>query len=315
MIKIRLGISSCLLGHKVRYDAGDQEDRFLTGTLGQYVEFVPVCPEAECGLGVPREPMRLEGSATAPRLRTVRTKQDLTQRLLTWAGQRVEELAHEDLDGFIFKSKSPSCGKARVKVYNDRGVPRCTGVGLFAKVFMARLPRLPVEDEGRLHDPEVRENFMERLFFYQRWREFLEQRPDPGQLVAFHTRHKLQILAHNVEHYRRLGRLVARAGEMILQEALAEYQGLALEALRLKATIKKNTKVLHHLMGYFKKQLSRDEKQELLETIESYRRGEAPLIVPVTLVNHYVRRYQEPHLKEQFYLNPHPLELMLRNHA
>jgi uncharacterized protein YbgA (DUF1722 family)/uncharacterized protein YbbK (DUF523 family) len=315
MSSIKLGISSCLLGEKVRYDGGHRWDRCLTDTLGRFVSFVPVCPETECGLGTPREPMRLEGLPEAPRLVTVRTGQDLTECLLAWAQGRVEELAREDLDGFIFKSKSPSCGPARVKVYNDRGVPRRTGVGLFAGLFMTRFPLVPVEDEGRLHDPEIRENFIERLFFYGRWRALLAQPPSLGDLVAFHTRHKLQILAHSVEHYHRLGRLVARAGEMFWPEVLAEYQGLALEALRLKATIKKNTNVLDHLMGYFKKRLSRAEKQELIDIIESYRRGEVPLIVPLTLVNHYVRQYQEPYLKEQFYLNPHPLELMLRHHA
>jgi uncharacterized protein YbgA (DUF1722 family)/uncharacterized protein YbbK (DUF523 family) len=315
MSKIRLGLSSCLLGAKVRFDGGHRWDRFITDTLGQYVEFVPVCPEVECGLGVPREPMRLEGVPAAPRLLTVRTRQDLTQRLLTWARRRVAALAQEDLDGFIFKAKSPSSGMARVKVYNDRGVPTNTGVGLFARVFMDHFPLLPVADEGRLHDPETRENFIERIFFHRRWRELLGQQPNLGDLVTFHTRHKLQILAHSPELYRQLGRLVARARELPLPEVLAAYLAMAMAALRLKATVKKNANVLYHLLGYFKKQLTSDEKQEMLEIIDSYRRGEAPLIVPVTLVNHYVRQYREPYLKEQFYLQPHPLELKLRNHA
>jgi len=315
MSKIRLGLSSCLLGAKVRFDGGHRWDRFITDTLGQYVEFVPVCPEVECGLGVPREPMRLEGVPAAPRLLTVRTRQDLTQRLLTWARRRVAALAQEDLDGFIFKAKSPSSGMARVKVYNDRGVPTNTGVGLFARVFMDHFPLLPVADEGRLHDPEIRENFIEGIFFHRRWRELLGQQPNLGDLVIFHTRHKLQILAHSPELYRQLGRLVARARELPLPEVLAAYLAMAMAALRLKATVKKNAKVLYHLLGYFKKQLTGDEKQEMLEIIDSYRRGEVPLIVPVTLVNHYVRQYREPYLKEQFYLQPHPLELKLRNHA
>jgi uncharacterized protein YbgA (DUF1722 family)/uncharacterized protein YbbK (DUF523 family) len=315
MSKIKLGISSCLLGNKVRYDGGDREDRFITGTLGPYVEFVPVCPEVECGLGVPREPMRLVGRPEAPRLLTVRTRQDLTPRLLAWAEERVRALAREDLAGFIFKSKSPSSGMTRVKVYNDRGRPTATGAGLFARVFMERFPLLPVEDEGRLHDPEIRENFIERVFFQQRWQEFLGQSPDRGGLVAFHTRHKLQFLAHSTELYRQLGRLVARARELPWQELLTAYPALAMKALKLKATIKKNSNVLYHLMGYFKKQLSGDEKQELVEIIEAYRRGELPVLAPVTLVNHYVRQYQEQYLQEQVYLHPHPLELKLRNHA
>lgn len=315
MSKIRLGLSSCLLGAKVRFDGGHRWDRFITETLGQYVEFVPVCPEVECGLGVPREPMRLEGQPAAPRLVTVRTRQDLTQRLLTWARRRVKELAHENLDGFIFKAKSPSSGLAQVKVYNDRERPKATGVGLFARVFMDHFPLLPVADEGRLHDPEIRENFIERIFFHRRWREFLGQKPNLGDLVTFHTRHKLQILAHSPELYRRMGRLVAGARELPRSEEFNAYLTMSMSALRLKATVKKNANVLDHLLGYFKKQMSPDEKQELLEVIDSYRRGEAPLIVPITLVNHYARKYQEPYLKEQFYLQPHPLELQLRNHA
>lgn len=315
MSGIKLGLSACLLGEKVRYDGGHRWDRFITDTLGQYVEFVPVCPEVECGLGVPREPMRLVGDPEAPRLLTVRTKQDQTERLLGWAGKRVEELAQENLDGFIFKAKSPSSGMARVKVYNERGALAGSGIGLFARVFMARFPLLPVEDEGRLHDPEIRENFIERLFFQQRWRELLVQEPNLGDLVAFHTRHKYQLLAHSPEHYRQMGRLVAQGRETALPQLLTAYQALALAALRLKATISKNANVLYHLLGYFKKQLSGDEKQEMLEIIDYYRRAEVPLIVPVTMVNHYVRQSQEPYLKGQFYLNPHPLELKLRNHA
>lgn len=314
MSKIKLGLSSCLLGNKVRYDGGHRWDRFITDTLGQYLEFVPVCPEVECGLGVPREPMRLEGIPAAPRLLTVRTRQDLTLRLLTWARRRVEELAQEDLDGFIFKAKSPSSGMARVKVYNDRGVPATTGVGLFARLFMDRFPLLPVADEGRLHDPEIRENFIERIFFHRRWREFLGEQPNLGDLVKFHTRHKLQIMAHSPEHYRRLGRLVA-GRELARPDLFAAYPAMAMTALKLKATVKKNANVLYHLLGYFKKQLTGDQKQEMLEIIDSYRRDEVPLIVPVTLVKHYVRQYQESYLREQVYLHPHPLELKLRNHA
>ena len=212
MQKIRLGISACLLGEPVRFDGGHQWDRFITDTLGQYVEFVPVCPEAECGLGVPREAMRLVGDPEAPRLMTVRTKVDLTDRMVTWARKRVEELEQEDLCGFIFKSKSPSSGMERVKVYHEaaQGAPVTRGVGMFARIFMEHFPLLPVEEEGRLHDPVLRENFIERIFVLQRWRELLAARPNLGDLVAFHTRHKLLILAHSPNHYRELGRLVAR---------------------------------------------------------------------------------------------------------
>ena len=317
MQKIRLGISACLLGQKVRFDGGHQLDRFITDTLGRYVEFVPVCPEVECGLGVPREAMRLVGEPSAPRLMTVRTKIDHTERLVKWAAKRVRELEQEDLCGFIFKSKSPSCGMERVKVYNERaqGSPVTKGVGMFARIFMEHFPLLPVEDEGRLHDPGLRENFIERIFVFQRWRELLAAPPSLGGLVAFHTRHKLLIGAHSTEHYRELGKLVAKGKELPLPDLYKRYQARLMEALRLKATSKKNTNVLHHLMGYFKKVLTAGEKQELLEIIDNYRQGYVPLVVPVTLINHYVRKYDQPYLKEQVYLNPHPVELQLRNHV
>jgi len=317
MEKIRLGISACLLGEPVRFDGGHQWDRFITDTLGQYVEFVPVCPEVECGLGVPREAMRLVGDPEAPRLMTVRTKVDLTERLVTWARKRVEELEQENLRGFIFKSKSPSSGMERVRVYNEpsQGSPVTRGVGMFARIFMEHFPLLPVEEEGRLHDPVLRENFIERIFVLQRWREFLAAKPKLGDLVAFHTRHKLLIMAHSPNHYRELGRLVARAKEIPVQEFYENYQSRLMEALRLKTTPKKNTNVLSHLMGYFKKDLTPDEKQELLEVIASYHQGYVPLVVPTTLINHYVRKYNQPYLKEQFYLHPHPVELQLRNHV
>jgi uncharacterized protein YbgA (DUF1722 family) len=261
--------------------------------------------------------MRLVGDPEAPRLVTVRTKVDLTERLVSWARKRVGELEQEDLRGFIFKSKSPSSGMERVRVYHEaaQGSPVTRGVGMFARIFMEHFPLLPVEEEGRLHDPVLRENFIERIFVFQRWRELLAAKPNLGDLVTFHTRHKLLILAHSPNHYRELGRLVARAKEVPVQEFYATYQSRLMEALRLKTTPKKNTNVLSHLMGYFKKDLTPDEKQELLEVIDYYHQGYVPLVVPITLINHYVRKYNQPYLKEQFYLHPHPVELQLRNHV
>jgi uncharacterized protein YbgA (DUF1722 family) len=235
--------------------------------------------------------------------------------LQTWTGRKLPELASKGLVGFILKSRSPSCGPASVKIYDEQGKMVSRGAGLFARAFMQQFPLLPVADEVSLYHPEIRENFIERLFFWRRWRDLLAQEPDFGNLVAFHTRHKYQLLAHSTEHYRQMGKLAAQGRELAMPQVLAGYQALALAALRLKATASKNANVLYHLLGYFKKQLNSDEKQEVLEAIDSYRRGEAPLIVPVTLINHYVRQYQEPYLKGQAYLNPHPLELKLRNHA
>ena len=312
---IKLGISSCLLGENVRYDGGHNLDRFLTETLGQYVEYIPVCPEVECGLDVPRESMHLEGHPYSPRLVTIRTKQDMTDRLVQWAKKRVVGLEKEDLCGFIFKSDSPSSGMERIKVYNEKGMPVKKGVGIFAKIFMDHFPLLPVEDEGRLHDPKLRENFIERIFTLKRWRETLAKKESRGNVVDFHMRHKLLILAHSPKHYQTMGKLVARARDLPLRELYQQYQTLLMESLLLKTTPKRNANVLMHMMGYFKEQLSSDEKQELLKVIDHYRGGFVPLIVPVTLINHYVRKYDHPYLKQQVYLNPHPLEVQLRNHV
>lgn len=315
MEKIKLGISACLLGEKVRYDGGHKLDRFLKDTLGQYVEYVPVCPEVECGLSVPREAMRLVGDPASPRLVTVKTGRDMTELLVGWSRKRVLDLEKEGLCGFIFKSDSPSSGLERVKVYDGQGSPARKGVGIFARIFKEHFPLLPLEDEGRLHDPQLRENFIERVFTTRRWREALAGREGLAGLIDFHTRHKLLILAHSTRHYRLMGRLVAQAKGLPLGEVYDHYQTWLMEALAIKTTTKKNTNVLMHMVGYFKKQLSPDEKQELLEVVDHYHRGYTPLIVPVTLINHYVRKYNEPYLQRQIYLQPHPLELQLRNHV
>jgi len=315
MEKIKLGISTCLLGENVRYDGGHKLDRFLTETLGQYVAYVPVCPEVECGLPIPRESMHLEGDLESPRLITSRTKQDMTERMVSWAMKRVVELEKEGLCGFIFKSDSPSSGMERVKVYSEKGMPVKKGVGMFARIFMEQYPLLPVEEDGRLHDPKLRENFVERIFTLKRWREVLAKKESRGNLVDFHTQHKLLILSHSPKHYQLMGKLVARAKEMPLKDLFQQYQTILMEALQLKTTPKKNANVLMHMMGYFKEQLSSDEKQELLEVMDHYRQEVIPLIVPMTLIHHYVRKYDQPYLKQQVYLNPHPLELQLRNHV
>jgi uncharacterized protein YbgA (DUF1722 family)/uncharacterized protein YbbK (DUF523 family) len=319
MRTIRLAISSCLLGERVRYDGQHKLSRFLRDTLGEYVDYVPVCPEVECGLPTPREAMRLVGDPDAPRLMTIKTGRDLTAKMLAWAEERLAGLEAERLSGFIFKSKSPSSGMERVKVYpklgGENNVPKNVGSGLFAAAFMRRFPTLPVEEDGRLNDARLRENFIERIFVMSRWRELLADGRRLGPLVEFHTRHKLLLLSHSPKHYREMGQLVATGKKRDRTELFERYQALLMEGLKLLATPKKNANVLQHLMGYFKKQLSADEKQELLELIDRYRMGYIPLVVPVTLVAHYVRKYRQPYLSQQVYLNPHPLELSLRNHA
>jgi uncharacterized protein YbgA (DUF1722 family)/uncharacterized protein YbbK (DUF523 family) len=315
MQKLRLGISMCLLGENVRYNGGHSLDRFLRDTLGKYVEYVPVCPEVECGFGVPRETLRLTGDPKQPRLVTSHTGIDHTERMKAWASNRVAELENENLCGFIFKSDSPSSGMERVKVYDEKEAPRKMGVGVFARIFMEHFPQTPVEEEGRLHDPILRENFIDRIFIYRRYRESMEEKNRSGSLVDFHTRNKLLLMAHSPKHLQQMGRLVAHAKKLSTKDLIIEYEKLLMETMALKPSTAKHTNVLQHVMGYFKKTLSADEKQELLEVIDEYRMGLIPLIVPVTLLSHYMRKFNEPYLKEQTYLSPHPLELQLRNHV
>lgn len=313
MEKIRMGVSACLMGEKVRYDGQHKHDSYITGTLSSWFEFVPVCPEFELGLGVPREAMRLEGDPDHPRLVTNKTKRDLTEPMLAWCRKRVKELEQENLCGFIFKSKSPSSGMERVKVYSAGGMPSNQGRGLFANAFMQHFPLLPVEEEGRLNDPGLRENFIERVFTLRRWREMTAENSTRGGLVDFHERHKFLLMSHSIPHYRRLGRIVADMKGRRLHEVQQEYLEEMTDALRLRATVKKHVNVLQHLAGFFKKQLEADEKAELQETIAAFKAGHVPLIVPVTIINHYIRKYNEPYLGRQYYLQPHPIELRLRN--
>jgi len=313
--KLRIGISSCLLGEKVRYDGQHKLDHFLRDTLGEFVDYVPVCPESECGLGVPREAMRLVGDPERPRLVTIGTGVDLTERMEDWASRRALELEAEGLCGFIFKSKSPSSGMERVKVYDAQGMPAKKGSGIFARIFMAHFPLLPVEEEGRLHNPQLRENFIGRIFTLKRWRDALDAHPDVSGVVAFHTVHKLLLMAHSPRDLTTLGRLADAGRSLPFAQLRDTYAATLMHALKLVATVKKNTNTLQHAMGYFKKQLSSDEKQELGEVVAAYHDGHVPLIVPLVLIQHHVRKYGQTYLRDQIYLNPHRLELRLRNHA
>nr|WP_319392526.1 DUF523 and DUF1722 domain-containing protein [uncultured Desulfobacter sp.] len=316
--KIKIGASTCLLGEKVGYDGNHSHDRYLTQTLSLFVEYVSVCPEVECGMPIPRESVRLVGDPAAPRLVTRNTQEDKTQMMTDWIPGKLAALEKENLCGFIFKSKSPSSGLYRIRVYGDDGKVRKNGTGMFAKAFCEHFPRIPVEEAGRLNDPQLKENFIEKIFTLKRWRQVIEEQKNLGGLVAFHTQNKLLILSHSQAHYRQMGKLVATGKETIQKEGAQalfdQYERLLLKALDLKTTIKKNINVLMHILGYFKKNLSVDEKQEMLSLFDQYRQGYVPLVVPLTMVNHYVRKYDQPWLKGQTYLNPHPFELKLRNY-
>jgi uncharacterized protein YbgA (DUF1722 family)/uncharacterized protein YbbK (DUF523 family) len=312
---IRIGVSSCLLGHEVRYNGGHKRDAFLVETFGPYVEWVPVCPEVELGMGTPREPVRLERRDDEVALVGTTSRTDHTAAMLGFARRRVAALAEADLCGYVLKKDSPSCGMERVRVYGARGVPSRSGRGLFADALLQRYPDLPVEEEGRLCEPRLRENFVERVFAYRRLRVLFGARWSAGELIAFHTAHKLQLLAHSTTAYQKLGRLVAGAHGLSRAELRDGYSAQFMAALRRLATVRSHTNVLQHMAGYFKKQLHANARHELSALIDDYRCGLVPLVVPVTLVRHYVRYFDVAYLKGQMYLDPHPKELMLRNHA
>lgn len=310
--RIRLGISSCLLGQEVRYDGGHKHNGYITETLGQFFEFVPFCPEVAIGLGIPRPPIRLVKSAQRVRARGIKDPAlDVTDQLQGYA-ERVAPKLH-DISGYILKKGSPSCGMERVKIYGSKGMSVASGAGVYAATLMELLPALPFEEEGRLMDPVLRENFVERVFVYHRWQQLITPRLTARRLVEFHTRHKFIVLAHDEPRYRELGRLVATAGRGNTAAVGRSYIALLMQALRKPATRTRHSNVLQHLFGFFKKNLDADDKRELLALIDGYRRGRVPLVVPVTLIRHYLRRFPEPYVNEQYYLAPHPDELMLRN--
>ena len=310
---LRIGVSRCLLGEQVRFDGGHKRDVFLTEALAPFVEWVPVCPEVEVGLGTPRESMRLVGDKDEPRLLTIKTLLDHTRAMHQFSQRRVRELEALDLCGYVFKKDSPSCGLERVRIYNAHGMPMHNGRGLFAKAFTDHFPLIPVEEEGRLSDPLLRENFIERVFAYRRWRDLTQSRVTRQAIVAFHTVHKYLLLAHSRPHYQTLGRLVAQANRYT-PAGLAEHYGVQfMEALKVKATVRKHVNVLHHIMGYFKDHLSEKARDELRGVLEDYHKNLTPLIVPLTLVRHYVGLLEISYIQNQVYLNPHPKELMLRN--
>ena len=315
--KIKIGVSSCLLGEKVRWNGDHKQDRYVKDILGAYFHYVPVCPEFEVGMGVPRETVALYGSLEEPQMVSKKSRINWTQKMNRFNKERISQLDREDLSGFIFKSKSPSCGFGRVPVYSEEEPGKARhGAGMFANAFIKAFPLIPVEDEGRLHDPRIKENFIIKVFsFFRLKNDLLNKNAKSGALVKFHTQHKFLILAHSRKHYQILGKLVAEVKKNPWNRILASYIYSFMEAFSYKSTNKKNTDVLLHMIGYFKKLLSTEDKKDILDAIENYRNELVPLIVPVTLIRHYVRKYDVTYLQDQVYLNPHPKELMLRNHV
>lgn len=313
---IRLGVSACLLGERVCYDGGHRRDPFVVATLGRYVEWVPVCPEVEAGLGVPRESLRLAGNAINPRVVGSRSGHDYTSLMEGWADERAEVLASMRLQGFVLKKGSPSCGLDRVRVYGQGAMPERRGQGVFARALINCLPCLPVEEEGRLHDMRLRENWIERIFAYLCWSRLLASAPGPEDLRDFHRVHRLALLAHSARRYREMQRLVSAAEHAPWDLVLEAYGCSLTEALHVQATPARHARVLLHLAGHFRKGLGSDDWTELSALIADYRRGLVPLVVPLTLLQHHLRHHSVPDwIRRQSYLNPYPRELLLRNHV
>jgi len=310
--KVRVGVSACLLGNEVRFDGGHKRSRFITDELAGYFDFVSYCPEVAIGLGIPRQPIRLVGHPDNPQATGVRDPGlNVTQPLRAY-GQEIA-CKIDELRGFIFKKDSPSCGMERVKLYNDKGMAERVAAGLFAQEIMAANPLLPVEEEGRLNDADLRDNFVTRVYVYARWKALLEAGPDKASLIRFHASHKYLVLAHSTVMYRKLGQLLADLNRQPLEEIRASYIAGLMQALSRPATRKRHTNVLQHLLGYLKNNLDSAHRTDLAASIDAYRRGEYPLVVPLRLLQHHFSIHPHPYISEQVYLNPHPPALKLRN--
>ncbi len=314
--KIKIGMSSCLLGEEVRWDGDHKHDQYVRDVLGSCFDCVSICPEVDVGMGVPRETVALYGTLENPKMITKRSKTDWTKKMNHYTKDRIHELTKENLCGYVFKSKSPSCGIGKVPIYSEFGSSRMRhGSGMFASSFVKVFPLVPVEDEGRLHDPVIRENFIVRIFCFHRLQLLVRKSFSIGSLVRFHTRHKFLILSHSRKKYDDMGELVANAKKIKTAELKTRYSKLFMAALTYKSTPKKNTDVLLHMVGFLKKILTREGKKDILSVIEDYRNELLPLVVPVTLIYHQVKKHNIEYLLDQVYLNPHPKELMLRNHV
>ncbi len=314
MQKIPVGISSCLLGENVRFDGGHKQHSYVQQTLGEYFEFRPFCPEVEIGLGIPRKPIRLvrkQGSDRIHCVSSVDESKDYTEPLVSIADQQTHWQQH--LCGYILKRASPSCGMERVKVYSDTGMPFNDGAGIYAARMMRNFPSLPVEEEGRLGDSRLRENFIQRVYVMWRWKKLVESGITVHKLVDFHARHKLIIMSHDQQDYRALGKLVADIRKDNLEQMAPEYLHSLMAALKKIATVGNHVNVLQHIQGYLKQNLDSEDKQELVQCIESYRNGIVPLIVPITLLNHHFRRNPNEYIERSWYMSPYPSELSLTN--
>jgi uncharacterized protein YbgA (DUF1722 family)/uncharacterized protein YbbK (DUF523 family) len=310
--KIPVGISSCLLGNSVRYNASHCRDAYINGTLSEFFEFYPFCPEVGIGLGVPRPTIRLVTDNHQIRVVGVKDPSlDVTGPLKEYTDSQLPLI--KELSGYIFKRGSPSCGMERVKIYNTKGMPQDSGTGVFAAGVKQAYPELPTEEEGRLGDPRLRENFIQRVFVYHHWRHTIEPDLSVSALTDFHARIKLTLMSHDQNKARELGRIAATARDASIREVAASYFCLLMETLEIVASRKNHVNVLQHVQGYLKRTLDADDKAELVETIELYRQGLIPLIVPVTLLRHHFRKAPDRYIDNAWYMSPYPMSLRLRN--
>jgi uncharacterized protein YbgA (DUF1722 family)/uncharacterized protein YbbK (DUF523 family) len=299
---IVVGVSSCLLGQKVRFDGNHKHNKTVTEVLGKHWQYLPLCPEMAIGMGVPRRPIRLYGDESVPRAVGVSDQSvDVTDALVEYGRRRAQELTH--ISGYIFKKGSPSCGMERVKVYKGANELLSTqGVGLYARQIMKANPLLPVEEEGRLADETLRENFVQRVYVYHAWQQLLQKDLTAQKLIAFHTQIKFTLLAHCERTYRQLGRLLAGLAKHRLQEIAEQYITTLMPALKKPSTRARHCNVLMHMMGFLKRHINHADKQELIEAIHYYKRGEVSLDVPLVLLRHHLRYTPSSYVENQFYL-------------
>ena len=310
--EIKIGVSACVLGETVRFDGGHKSSRFVTKELGQHFQFVPVCPEVESGMPVPRPTIRLVSNEE--RIALVETRdatKDHTDTMVNFSRQRVGRLQQEQLRGYVVCAKSPTCGMERVKVYGSNMAEK-SGVGLYTQELMEQRPWLPIEEDGRLNDPILKENFVTRVFCLHDFYQTMDGEPTAGKIVSFHSRYKLTLMAHHPASYKELGKLVAKISDYSMDEFYPLYRVGLMAAMTHRASRKNNTNVLMHIQGYFKKVLDKNEKAELCRVIDDYRVGLLPLLAPLTLLKHHMQRFPDEYLQSQKFLNPYPQELRLR---
>lgn len=314
MNKIPIAISSCLVGNKVRYDGGHKRSKYCLDTLSDWFEYQPICPEMGAGMPTPRPPIHLVESQQEIKVLQVDDHSiDYTEDIKQFAHKALSNV--RNISGYIVIRNSPSCGMERVKVYHENGNPsNIKSQGVFIGELMKLRPELPVEEEGRLQDPRLRENFITRVFAYNDWQNTVLNDLSIKSLIDFHSKYKYLIMAHSYQAYRELGRLVANDGAKSLATIVSEYESLLMKSLKKIAKMKSHINTLYHIFGYLKRDLTAEAKKEVIQVIERYREGSHTLIVPITILNHYINQFGSDYIKNQAYLNPHPIELGLRNY-